>query len=47
MNTNKNKNASHLTHEIKKNNEDIAETEMKAIKTQKKKKQKEKKKKNK
>ncbi|GAA8914027.1 hypothetical protein HpEKA43_09380 [Helicobacter pylori] len=30
MNTNKNKNASHLTHEMKKNHGDLAETGMKA-----------------
>ncbi|GAA7447039.1 hypothetical protein BD0144_04810 [Helicobacter pylori] len=35
MNTNKNKNASHLTHEMKKNNGSLAETSMKALITQK------------
>ncbi|GAA9742176.1 hypothetical protein VN0139_07580 [Helicobacter pylori] len=35
MDTNKNKNASHLTHEMKKNNEGLAETGMKALITQK------------
>ncbi|GAA8904280.1 hypothetical protein VN1042_07070 [Helicobacter pylori] len=35
MSTNKNKNASHLTHEMKKNNEGLAEAGMKALITQK------------
>ncbi|GAA8028093.1 hypothetical protein JP0077_06570 [Helicobacter pylori] len=35
MNTNKNKNASHLTHEMKKNHGDLAEADMKALITQK------------
>ncbi len=35
MNTNKNKNASHLTHEMKKNHGDLAEAGMKALITQK------------
>ncbi len=35
MNTNKNKNASHLTHEMKKNHGDLAEACMKALITQK------------
>ncbi|GAA6918842.1 hypothetical protein HpHNI93_07770 [Helicobacter pylori] len=35
MNTNKNKNASHLTHEMKNEHGDLAETGMKALITQK------------
>ncbi len=35
MNTNKNKNASHLTHEMKENHGDLAEAGMKALITQK------------